>query len=475
MAAKKKKPGKKKSPAKKKAANKKKSSGSKKRSSKKKKKSSSRSSPPQIKTQSDFLRSISEIASEFTGSHKDAEAVTAGSSLLDSVVRYRVPTGCPCFDAMMDGGFPGSRITQMFGPESTGKSTKLQMAMIQCQMMGGVAILIDPELSFDPDRFRRMGGDPDAAIIIQKAYSGKVRGEKKSTSANPRKNRGLPAITVQDVFRYTYDILDSIMVKKKWEGRPIIVGLDSLDNITTDEVLNGDSGGMTHKPRLIRQGFREVTSPIAKSGAAFVIISQTIENIGGYGSAVQTSGGGGPKFISSVRLHTKRAWFDKNDFYTKTSDGTRTGQSLTRTIVIKNKLNRPYTEAITAINNDSSIAMEGVDEPFCLLYGLWDVLVTVKSGDSHRYLRATSLDRNGKPIPAIADFMEANGMNEGHEYAFFPSQWREWLATYPVIREYLLLWVKELYRRPDVYKPPTEGDDDGEQSDEEGDAAPVKP
>lgn len=423
-----------------------------------KKKASSKSDPV-IRDHKDLVHNIGDLAAEFTNDHKSAEAVLGGSSLLDSIVSRHIPTGCPNFDAMLQGGFPCGRITQIFGGESTGKSTLVQSAMIECTKMGGIAILFDPEQSFDPDRFRRMGGDPDAVILIQKEYAGK----KKS-----KKDPGLPSLTVQDVFSYIHDILNSIVSKPQWEGRPIFVALDSLDNITTDEALAGESGGMTLKPRMIREGFRKITAPVAQLGACFVIVSQTIENIGGYGAKVTTSGGGGPKFIASVRITTKKHYREKGDFYTKLPEGSsyvKTGQLLTEATVIKNKLNRPFLTSVTAINNDSSQYYEGVDPDFSLLYGLGDDHLITKPSQAYRYIRIHAFNERLKEVASKL------GLQVNQEYPFMMRDWRAYVGQYPVIREWLKEVVNEQYRRPEIYSPEPVSVAE-EQSDAESSQAP---
>jgi recombination protein RecA len=401
-------------------------------------------SVPEIRTHKDLVHNIGDLAAEFTTVHKEAEAVLGGSSLLDSVVDRHIPTSCPNFDAMLQGGFPCRRITQIFGNESTAKSTLVQSAMIECTKMGGVSILFDPELSFDPDRYRRMGGDPDTVILIQKEYMPKKKGQKKDP--------GLPSLTVQDVFRYIHDILTSIAIKPQWQGRPVFVALDSLDNITTDEALAGAKDGMANKPRLIREGFRQITSPVAQLGACFVIVSQTIENIGGYGAKLVTSGGGGPKFISSVRISMKKFYYGDNDFYTRrTIQGTDkkefTGQLLVEATVVKNKLNRPYTSSVTAINNDSDQNYEGVDSDFSLLYGLGPNNLVTKSGQAYRYIRVTA------DTPELKELAESLGLVIDQEYPFLMGDWRAWVNKYPAIRTYLEALMQHTYRRPDIFVP----------------------
>lgn len=428
-----------------------------------KKKASKKS--PDIKTQGEFSRNLAELVSDFTGSHHgEAEAIFAGSSLLDSRVKYHIPTGCPNVDAMLGGGLPGGRVLQVLGNESTGKSTLLYSAGVNCQRLGGIFIVFDPECSFDPDRFRRMGGDPDKCIIIQKSYGNVVRknagkekeddGKKKKKEKKEGKNRVLPAMSVQDVFKYIRDILNNIAVKPYWQDKPILVGLDSLDNITTDEMLNGEGSGMSAKPRLIREGFRDITTPVAKSGACFYIISQIIESLSPYGSKTQTSGGGGPRFISSLRLHTKSAYFEKADAYTKSGEE-KTGQLLIQVEAIKNKLNRPYMKAICAINNDSSVAYEGVDPDFSLLYGMYDKIVVTKAGSSFKYLRVSPVDiKTGEVIENISNYIdEAKLSTNPEDYPFHPSKWRDFLRENPLIKGYLLLLAQQEFYRPGVYTP----------------------
>jgi RecA/RadA recombinase len=409
--------------------------------------------PGAIRTQGDLIKNISSLASEFTGAHKGAEAVTGGSTLLDSLVNSWIPTGCPNFDSMLQGGFPCGRVSQMFGAESTGKSTLLQSAFIQCSKMGGVSILLDPELGFDPDRFRRMGGDPDTVILIQKEYG---PGDKKGKKA---KELGLPAMTVQDVESYIHDILSSIATKQEWRGKPVIVGLDSLDNLTTDEALLGEGGGMAKKPRLIREMFRRITAPIAQLKACFVIISQTIETIGGYGAATTTAGGGGPRFISSVRIQTKKFW-DAGDVdqYSRGPDKQPTGNVLCSSTVVKNKLNRPYTSCVTAVNNDSSEYFEGIDPDYCLLYGMFHDVVKTRPGAPYKYL---VVNPDSDELEAIA---KESGLEPGKEYPFLQRQWRAYLKQYPGVRKYLEALARNKFKRPGVFEVSAEVADD--QSDE---------
>lgn len=443
-------------------AKKRKKAAKKKQGRKKKSGASKKGSPtPVIRSPKDLIKHISILAEEFTGEHKGAEAVLGGSPMVDSYVPFHIPTGCPNFDAMMGGGFPAGRMVQMFGPESSGKSTLLYSGFVQCQKMGGVCVLLDPEASFDAVRFRLMGGDPDGVIVLQTAYGGKRRtggGKSKKSKQKAAKEQGLPVLTVEDVFKYIYDILDSIACKPEWQGHPVIVGLDSLDNITTDAAIFGDPRGMTDKPREIRQGLRKITSPIAKSNACFVVISQTIENIGGYGPKTRTAGGGGPKFISSIRVKTKRAYFGDVDRYQQDSDGNRTGQALIEAEVIKNKLNRPYLKAVTAINNDSKIGPHGVDVPYSLLYGLFDDIV--KTTGSHRYVVIDD------KLPGVADVVAKHGIKPGQHH-FYLSQWRDFVEKTPGILEVLRVLSARKFPEPAMVEITDAEEDDG-QSEETG-------
>lgn len=418
-----------------------------------KKAASKKEAVPVIRTHKDLVNSVASLASEFSSAHKGVDAVTGGSTLLDSLVDSWIPTGDPMFDGMLQGGFPRGRVTQVFGNESTGKSTLVQAAMIQCEKLGGVSIYIDPEVSFDPDRYRRMGGDPETVILIQKEYD-----PKKATKKNAVK--GVPSMSVQDVFKYINDILNAIVNKPEWKGRPVFVGLDSLDNVTTDEALAGDKSGMTLKPRLIREGFRHITVPVARLKACFVIVSQTIENIKSYGSAVQTAGGGGPKFISSVRVQTKKHWAGDSDFYTKKGSESKsfTGNALVEALVIKNKLNRPYVSTVTAINNDSSVAYEGVDPAFSMLYSMFDRVVISKPGSAYRYLKLISVNEE------VDAYAKELGFEIGQEYPFILSGWREYVTKHPVVIDWLKKVAETQFKRPGMFKPEeiTDGQSDSD-------------
>ncbi len=373
-------------------------------------------------TQKSYGRALKDLADEFTEGHQGGEALLGDSSLLDSVVHQHIPTGCPNLDAMMQGGFPCGRVTQVYGNFSTGKSTVVQAALLQCTLAGGVAILIDPEVSFDADRFARMGGDPGKVILLQKSYTQPKRQTKKTA------DKVLPAMSVQDVFLYVHDILDSLAGKIEWADRPVFVGLDSLDNVTTNEALEGQKQGMTLKPRLIREGFRQVTIPIAKTRAAFVIVSQIIEQIGSYHKAQETAGGGGPKFISSVRLNTRRG-----GRYPTDEDS---GNILVKTVATKSKLFRPYTEAITAINNDSAMSFEGVDAAYSMLYGCEDQITTRGSW---------------KYITPRGDLAAKHSLQDGQEIAFQLGTWREVLGKNPQLWPYLLEIIDAKYAKPQIF------------------------
>jgi recombination protein RecA len=373
---------------------------------------------------------LQELADDFTGSHKDGEAILGNSPLLDSIVQIRIPTGCPNLDGMMQGGFPCGRVTQVYGNFSTGKSTFVQSGLIWCTRNDGVAVLIDPEVSFDPERFARMGGDPEKVILLQKSYTKPERKSKKQG------DRVLPAMSVQDVFLYIRDILNSLANKPEWVGKPVFVGLDSLDNVTTNQALEGEKQGMTLKPRLIREGFRDISTPIAKTQAAFVIVSQIIEQIGSYHKGTQeTSGGGGPKFISSIRLNTRRMGRYPTD--------ESTGNLLIRTTATKSKLFRPYIQAVTAINNDSGWALEGIDPDYCLLYGCEESITT----------------RGGwKYVIPTGELAQKHELVEGEEVAFQMATWREVIRRNPKIRAYLMDIVVAKYAKPSVFVEPEPDD-----------------
>lgn len=373
---------------------------------------------------------IGELVAQFTTAQKGrGEALLGGSPLLDSVVDIWMPTGCPCLDAMMGGGFPGGRVVQLFGNWSTGKSTIALAALLGVIEAGGIAILIDPEVSFDPDRFVRMGGDPNKLIILQKPQEDP--GGKKTIAA---KQMQLPAMTVQDIFGYLYDILGSIAVKAHWQGKPIMCVLDSLDNITTDEALLGKGEGMANKPRLIKDGFRLLTTPIAKTKASFVIVSQIIEKIGGRGG-YDTSGGGGPKFISSLRLNTRKG-YPASTYPGKDKEESK--GILVTTTLAKSKLSKPFATCTTAINNDSSWAFEGIDAAYSSLFGCEE---HITARGSYKYITPTG------PLALSC------GVKPGVEIGFQVGSWRDTLQKNPGLDNYMAGLLKEKYAKAPVFEP----------------------
>jgi RecA/RadA recombinase len=213
------------------------------------------------------------------------------------------------------------------------------------------------------------------------------------------------------------------------------------------------------KPRLIREGFRKITVPIGKSRAAFIIVSQTIENIGkSFGPRQTTAGGGGPKFIASVRIHTKRFWSETLNFYSKDAgdDKEFTGNTVVTATTIKNKLNRPYLTSVTAINNDSSVAFEGPDPDYSMLHFVFKDLIVTKPGVGYRYLKAVAVN------DAVAEAARVAGLTIGVEYPFYLKQWRDFLRQYPGVRDYLAAYIDHKFKRPDMYVPEPESESDVE-------------
>lgn len=394
----------------------------------------------------DILSFMEGFTKEFNAENKDVKAITGDSEELDSLVSGFIPTGCPNFDNMLGGGFPRGRVVQLYGNESCFKSGATYSAMINCYKMGGLSFLIDTECSFDPERFIRMGGNPKAVGLFQKQEGDKNK-EKKKGKKKPTNDE--PIMSVQDVFRYFEKIFTKLSTSEMRDV-PVIAVLDSLDNLTTDEALQGNKTGMTLKPREIREGFRKITSQIGRYKISFVIVSQTIENIGGYGSAQTTAGGGGPKFISSVRVNMKKFYYGDGDKYTKNSDNGPTGNLLVQSTVTKSKINRPWMSSVTAVNNDSSQYFEGVDPVFSLYYGLGDMVL--KSAGSYKALT---------PIvcgDATKAFSDAHPEFMSMDLKFYQSQWRKVTTENPLIVDYMNALSKDVFFRPGIFNPSVTSD-----------------
>ncbi len=220
-----------------------------------------------------------------------------------------IPTGSIGLDiAMGIGGYPRGRVIEIYGPESSGKTTLALHAIAEAQKKGGIAAFIDAEHAFDRFYAKNLGVDVENLIISQPDY-----GEQ------------------------ALEIVDNLIRS----GAIDIVVVDSVAALTPKSEIEGEMGDskMGLHARLMSQALRKLTSSIAKTNSTVIFINQLRDKIGVvFGNPETTTGGNALKFYSSARLDVRRSTQIKD------SQGNVMGNK-TRVKVVKNKVAPPFKTA----------------------------------------------------------------------------------------------------------------------------------
>ncbi|HIW19191.1 MAG TPA: recombinase RecA [Candidatus Alistipes pullicola] len=219
-----------------------------------------------------------------------------------------IPSGSIALDqALGIGGYPKGRVIEIFGPESSGKTTLAIHAIAEAQKAGGIAAFIDAEHAFDSTYAQKLGVDIDELLISQP-------------------DNGEQALEIAD------NLIRSSAID--------IVVIDSVAALTPKAEIEGEMGEakMGLQARLMSQALRKLTASISKTGTVCIFINQLRDKIGViYGNPETTTGGNALKFYASVRIDIRKASVIK--------DGEEQLGARARVKIVKNKLAPPFRKA----------------------------------------------------------------------------------------------------------------------------------
>ncbi len=256
---------------------------------------------------------------------------------------HAVPTGSIGLDAALGvGGLPRGRIIEIFGPESSGKTTLTLHVIAEAQKLGGICAFIDAEHAMDPDYAKRIGVKIDELLISQ-----------------------------PDTGEQALEIVESLVRS----GKIDVIVIDSVAALTPRDEIEGDMGAshMGKQARLMSQALRKLTAIVAKSKTIVIFINQIRMQIGVmFGNPETTPGGKALKFYTSVRLDIRRI--------AQIKKGEEIMGGRVRVKVVKNKVAAPFKQTEFDLMYNEGISKEGE------MIALGEKMgIVTKSGTSYSY------------------------------------------------------------------------------------------
>src|SRR5512146_1716935 len=281
-----------------------------------------------------------------------------------------MPTGALSLDVALGvGGLPRGRVTEIYGPESSGKTTLALHVIAEAQRLGGIAAFIDAEHALDPIYAKKLGVNTDELLISQ-----------------------------PDTGEQALEIAETLV---RSNAADVIV-VASVAALVPRAELDGDMGDSLPglQARLMSQALRKLTAAISRSGVVMIFINQIREKIGVmFGSPETTTGGRALKFYASVRLDVRRIETLK--------DGTDAVGNRTRVKVVKNKVAPPFKQAEfdivygEGISREGSLIDVGVEQGLIKKSGAWYTYESDQLGQGKENVRGFLRDN-----PDLADEIE---------------------------------------------------------------------